>query len=84
MKRLTAALLGATLFTSAPVFADSHDDRPELVIGMNLIQRAHPAVDESNYDIRVIKSVMDGLLNRDWANGPNRNGTEIVPGLFTE
>jgi len=84
MKRLTAALMGATLLAASPVFADGHDDRPELVIGMNLIQRAHPAVAESNYDSRVIKSVMDGLLNRDWANGPNRNGTEIVPGLFTE
>jgi len=82
MTRFALTLAAALMATTA--LADSPDPRPELVIGMNLIQRAHPAVAESNYDSRVIKSVMDGLLNRDWANGPNRNGTEIVPGLFTD
>ncbi|MEO1681167.1 MAG: ABC transporter substrate-binding protein [Pseudomonadota bacterium] len=83
MTRL-ALSVAATALLATGALADGHDPRPELVIGMNLIQRAHPAVAESNYDSRVIKSVMDGLLNRDWAAGPNRNGTEIVPGLFTE
>ena len=81
--RLAGFLTGMTLLlsVSTPIFAD---DRPELTIAMAAMQRLHPAVAESNFDSRVIKSVMDGLLNRDWLNGPNGNdGTEIVPGIFT-
>ncbi len=83
-KSLTVSLLaGATFLSSFATFAQA-DDRPELTIAMAAMQRLHPAVAESNFDSRVIKSVMDGLLNRDWLNGPNGNdGTEIVPGIFT-
>lgn len=86
MKRilLAAAVAASTALCSFGAWAQT-DDRPSLVIAMAAMQRSHPAIAESNFDSRVIKSVMDGLLNRDWLNGPNGNdGTEIVPGIFTE
>ncbi|MEO1681166.1 MAG: ABC transporter substrate-binding protein [Pseudomonadota bacterium] len=80
---MTAALVTTTLATGA--LAESHDPRPELTIAMPALQRSHPAVCEANFCSRVSKSVFDGLLNRDWLAGPNGNdGTEIVPGIFTE
>lgn len=85
MRRLrVAGLLAGTAFLLSLATSSGADDRPELTIAMAAMQRLHPAVAESNFDSRVIKSVMDGLLNRDWLNGPNGNdGTDIVPGIFT-
>ncbi|MEL6234061.1 MAG: hypothetical protein AAFR46_06610, partial [Pseudomonadota bacterium] len=62
---LTSSLLAGATLLSALAPAARADDRPELVIAMAAMQRLHPAVAESNFDSRVIKSVMDGLLNRD-------------------
>ena len=85
MRPLSARLLAGALILSSFATLTSADDRPELTIAMAAMQRLHPAVAESNFDSRVIKSVMDGLLNRDWLNGPNGNdGTDIVEGIFTE
>ena len=64
--------------------AAAADDRPSITIAMAAMQRAHPAIAESNFDSRVIRSVLEGVLDRDWLAGPNGNdGTAIVPRLFT-
>lgn len=81
---LTAALAASTTLFGVAALAQT-EDRPSLVVAMAAMQRTHSALAESNFDSRVIKSVMDGLLNRDWLNGPNGNdGTDIVPGIFIE
>lgn len=84
-KQLFAGLFAGVVALTAMPMTTHADDRPELVIAMAAMQRAHPAIAESNFDSRVIKSVMDGLLNRDWLSGPNGNdGTEIVAGILTK
>ena len=60
------------------------EDSPELTIAVATIQRLHPSVAGSNFDSRVIKSVVEGLLNQGWLNSPNGNdGTAIVPSIIT-
>ncbi|MEL6204331.1 MAG: ABC transporter substrate-binding protein [Pseudomonadota bacterium] len=80
---IRTTLVLALMATGA--LAESHDPRPELVIAMPVIQRTHEALGDANFVSRVSMSLFDRLVNRDWLNGPNGNdGTEIVPGIFTE
>ena len=76
--RVFGMMAAVAMLTALPSLAQA-DERPELIVAMAAMQRSHSAVAESNFDSRVIKSVMDGLLNRDWLSGPNGNdGTKII------
>lgn len=76
-----SAALALTLGAHAqePVFAA---DRPDLVVAVNKLPRGlEPGDNNGNVDVRVIYSIFDTLIRRDFRNpGPNGEAT-LVPGL---
>ncbi|MEM9683022.1 MAG: ABC transporter substrate-binding protein [Pseudomonadota bacterium] len=78
---LASAALALTLGVHAqePVFAA---DRPDLVVAVNKLPRGlEPGDNNGNVDVRVIYSIFDTLIRRDFRNpGPTGEAT-LVPGL---
>lgn len=65
-----------------PAEAQTSDSRPAVVIATNELARGlEPGSDTGNVDVRVIYSIFDTLIRRDFANPLPGGGERLVPGL---
>ncbi|MGL4635318.1 MAG: ABC transporter substrate-binding protein [Beijerinckiaceae bacterium] len=76
------ASLAALAAASGSALAQAQ--RPDIVIATNELARGlEPAADTGNVDVRVIYSIFDTLIRRDFVNPQAGGGERLVPGLAT-
>lgn len=77
--RLAAGALVALGLAGTPTLAQ---DRPDLVVAVNDIpDTLEPAEGMGNIHVRVIYSMFDSLIRRDFLDGGEGRGSTLVPGL---
>ncbi|SDG15807.1 MULTISPECIES: ABC transporter substrate-binding protein [Thalassobaculum] len=77
--RLAAGALVALGLMAGPALAD---DRPELVVAVNdLPDTLEPADGMGNVHVRIIYSMFDSLIRRDFLANGKGSGSKLVPGL---
>jgi peptide/nickel transport system substrate-binding protein len=79
------AAIGAFGATSlAPLSVAAQAARPDIVIATNELARGlEPGSDTGNVDVRVIYSIFDTLIRRDFVNPLPGGGERLVPSLAT-
>lgn len=79
--RLVASLVAVAAILMAAVSARA-DDRPDLVVAVNALPGSLESIEEQgNVAVRIVYSMFDGLIRRDFLADETRAASTLVPGI---